>query len=85
MLLWEIFHSPTLMQIVFAWDPLPISLADKVVSVVFDQRRIAPTSSEALVFVVADLVGFGIECSALGALVGLLRLGLVRRPHIAFR
>jgi|SRR5579862_3205623 len=71
MLLWKIFHAPQLLSIIFTWDPLPFAMASKLSSLLFDQRRVAPTEGESITFVVALVVGCGLEFAAVGSL-GLL-------------
>lgn len=72
MLSWHYFGTPDLLNVLVAYDPGAFWLAEQVVPLVFDQRRILPTPMEDFVFQLVMVLGFGLECLAAGVSLRLL-------------
>jgi hypothetical protein len=63
-------QAPRLVHfIVVTTDPLGLRVADAIVSLFFDQRRLAPTEAESLIFEVVLVAFFGLECFLVGWLI----------------
>jgi|ERR1051326_4154917 hypothetical protein len=79
-LLWRLWRFPQLLALATTYDPGGVWFADKLIVLFFDQRRLAPTTAEAVTYEVLLVVGFGIECLLVGAIVGwIARLSSRRR------
>lgn len=78
-LTWRLFRIPELLGLLTTYDPGAFWLAEKTTALIFDQRRIAPSSAETIAFELLLIVGFGIEC----LLLGLLIRWFLRRPNRA--
>ena len=68
-LLWRFFQPPGVGRILINYDPIGSRLAEFVTPLVFDQRRFAPTSAEALFYELVLIIGFGLQCLFLGFLI----------------
>jgi uncharacterized membrane protein AbrB (regulator of aidB expression) len=75
LLFWRLWQTPTLLKLAIYYDPGAFHFAEKAAGLLFDQRRLAPTPGEAVLFDVFLVIGFGVEC----LLVGFLLLWLFRR------
>jgi hypothetical protein len=64
--LWRVSKIPVLLNLAMRYDPGAFYFAQEGVTLLFDQRRIAPTSQEIAMFEVLLICGFGIECLAVG-------------------
>jgi len=68
-LVWKFFRVPFLLNLVINWDPGAFHFAERISGWFFDQRRLAPSPAESMVFELFLVVGFGIECLLLGLLL----------------
>lgn len=73
---WRLSKAPALLGLLTTYDPVGFWFAERTTALLFDQRRIAPTSMEALTFELLLILGFGLEC----LIVGLIIFWIVRRP-----
>lgn len=67
-LAWRFSRAPELANLLTSYDPGAFAFAEKGVALLFDPRRIAPTPGESLAFEFLLVLGFGLECMALGFL-----------------
>jgi hypothetical protein len=72
--LWKLTGFPEIARLLTTFDPGAVWFATKVTSVLFDQRRIAPTPAEATMFALLLILGFGLECLFLGIIVQQFRV-----------
>lgn len=85
-LVWKFFHIPGLLSLLTTYDPGAFWFAERTTALLFDQRRFAPAPGEPLVFELALVVGFGIECLLIGMAVTWLlrrRAGRLESPATA--
>ncbi len=68
-LLWRIFQMPELLPFWSVYDPGALWFAERVSALLFEQRGIAPSSGEAMLFGPLLVVGLGLECFAAGVLI----------------
>ena len=68
-LAWRSFQPPKLANFLLIYDPGAFAFAERGTALFFDQRRIAPSPGEAVVFEALLVIGFGIECFLLGLLI----------------
>jgi hypothetical protein len=67
-LLWRLSQIPAILKLLVYYDPGAFHFAEKMAGLFFDQRRLAPTPAESILFEIFLITGFGIECLAIGFL-----------------
>ncbi|MEO8663435.1 MAG: hypothetical protein ABI693_33575 [Bryobacteraceae bacterium] len=75
--LWRLVKSPVLSRLLTTYDPVAYAFAERLASLFYDPKRIAPGPGEAELFEIALVFGFAMEC----LLVGLAVRWLVRRSQ----
>lgn len=76
-IIYRLWHPHVLFRVLAAYDPLGFQFAEWTVRLFFDQRRVFPTPTEALVFDLLLVVGFAVQCLILGTAISGVRF-LVR-------
>lgn len=71
-LLWRTFRTPGVLDLLTTYDPGAFWFAERVSALVFDQRRIAPSAAETIIFELMLILAFGVECLLVGFLVAWL-------------
>ncbi len=67
-LLWRLSQIPGILKLLVYYDPGAFHFAEKTAGLFFDQRRLAPTPAESILFEIFLVIGFGIECLVIGSL-----------------
>src|SRR5713226_5087224 len=67
--LWRLFPIPGILKLLIYYDPGAFHFAERAAKLFFDQRRLAPTPAESILFEVFLVIGFGIECLLIGFVV----------------
>lgn len=68
-LTWRLFRSPELLDVLTIYDPGAFWFAEKASTLLFGERRIAPTFAESGTFESLLVIGFGIECFVVGLII----------------
>jgi len=76
--IWHVFRTATLMNVLTVYDPLGVRLADAVLPLFFNMRRIAPPAGAFPVFEIVLVLAFGLQCLVLGLAFNEARRLLVR-------
>ena len=69
LLFWRLWQTPALLKLAIYYDPGAFHFAEKAAGLFFDQRRLAPTAGESILFEVFLVIGFGLECLVLGFII----------------
>ena len=64
--IWHVFRTAALMNVMTAYDPLGVRLADAVLPLFFNMRRMAPPAGAFPVFESVLVLAFGLQCLVLG-------------------
>ena len=68
-LLWRFFQPAGVGRLLLKYDPVGSRIAEFLTPLVFDQRRFAPTSAEALFYELVLIIAFGLQCLLLGIVI----------------
>jgi hypothetical protein len=63
---WHIFRTTTLMSVLTVDDPVGVRLADALLPLFFNMRRIAPPAGAFPVFEALLILVFGLQCLVVG-------------------
>jgi len=66
---WRLSQAPGLLKLAIYYDPGAFHFAERSAGLLFDQRRLVPTSGESVLFEIFLFIGFGIECLLVGFLL----------------
>jgi hypothetical protein len=70
--LWRLYQPAHLYKLIITYDPIGIWVSETVTPLFFDQRRFAPTPSEAVFYEIVLILSFGIECLVLGLILKMI-------------